>query len=147
MLCEIKKTVLLSLNGGLIYCWMEYFWRGWTHWSMLIIAFILSFLLDQMNTRLRWDTPLWVHAIMGGILITGIELVAGLVLNVQLGFCVWDYSNHPWNLWGQICVPYSILWIFLAGLAFVLFDFQRWILFGEEIPKYTFWFSKKSEIT
>lgn len=145
MLREIKKTVLLSLIGGLIYWWIEFFWRGWTHWSMLIIAFALSFLLDQVNVHLNWDTPLWLHAIGGGLMITVIELIAGLVLNVWLRLNVWDYSHLPWNLWGQICVPYSVLWIFLAGVAIVIFDSLRWILFTEEIPRYTFRLKKGND--
>jgi hypothetical protein len=137
MILKIKKTILLCLNGGLLYCWIEYFWRGWTHWSMLIIAMIISLLLDQINEHLNWDTPIWLQAIVGGLSITVIELLAGLVLNVWMGLNVWDYSNLPWNLWGQVCLGYSLLWVILAVFAFVLFDFLRWFLFREDMPRYT----------
>ena len=36
---------------------------------------------------------------------------AGLVLNCLLGFDIWDYSNVPLNLLGQVCLPYSFLWM------------------------------------
>lgn len=132
-----KKSILMSLNGGLIYCWIEYFWRGWTHWSMLLLAIIMCFLLDQVNELLDWGTPIWLQALIGGGIITGMELGAGLILNVWLGLAVWDYTNFQWNLWGQICVPYSILWMFLAVCAFMLFDFLRWIFWKGDMPRYS----------
>ena len=39
--------------------------------------------------------------------ITGVELVMGLLLNRLMGFNIWDYSNVPLNLLGQVCLPYS----------------------------------------
>ena len=45
---------------------------------------------------------------------TGVELVMGLLLNRILGFHIWDYSNVPLNLFGQVCLPYSFLWVGLS---------------------------------
>lgn len=42
----------------------------------------------------------------------------------------------PFNLWGQICLPFSVLWVFLAGIAVVLDDWLRYWLFREERPHY-----------
>ena len=50
---------------------------------------------------------------------------------------VWDYSGMPLNYKGQICLPFSILWIFVSIAAVVLDDWLRYWLFGEERPHYT----------
>ena len=46
--------------------------------------------------------------------ITCIELIAGIVVNIILGWNVWDYSDIPFNFKGQICLFYSLLWFFLC---------------------------------
>jgi hypothetical protein len=135
---KIRKTIALCLVGGVLYCCMEGIWRGYTHWTMFLLAAFLSLPLDQINEQMSWDTPIWLQAIFGGMGITAAELVAGLILNVWFGLRVWDYSDLPWNYMGQICPQYSVLWVLLAGFGIVLFDILRWCLFDEEKPRY-FW--------
>lgn len=65
------------------------------------------------------------------------ELAAGLVLNVWPDLGIWDYSHLPLNLWGQICVPYTLLWVPLSAVAVVWDDWLRYWLWGEERPHYT----------
>lgn len=63
-------------------------------------------LLGQLHgTKL----PLPVRALAGAGIITAVELLAGLAANRQ--HQVWDYRHLPLNYRGQICVPYSLLWI------------------------------------
>lgn len=79
---------------------------------------------------------LW-QGVLGSAIVTGAELVTGMILNVWLGLGVWDYSGMPLNYKGQICLPFSILWIFVSIAAVVLDDWLRYWLFGEERPHYT----------
>ena len=60
----------------------------------------------------------------------------------RLGLNIWDYSNMPLNLWGQICLPFSCLWFFLSAVAIILDDELRYNIFGEEKPHYYFWRKK-----
>ena len=145
MLVKVRRTALLCLIGGMVYCGIEILWRGYTHWSMFLLAALLSLPLDQINEHLSWDMPFWLQAVIGSVGITAAELVTGLVLNVWLALDVWDYSNLPGNFMGQISIQYSVLWVLLAGFVIVLFDILRWRLFGEEIPRYT-WFRKGKSI-
>lgn len=50
---------------------------------------------------------------------------------------IYTYSGMPLNYKGQICLPFSILWIFVSVAAVVLDDWLRYWLFGEERPHYT----------
>ena len=51
---------------------------------------------------------------IGSAVITGVELIVGCIVNLILKLEVWDYSNMPLNLLGQICPLYSLLWGFLT---------------------------------
>ena len=95
-----------------------------------------------LNEHIGWDMPFPLQMLIGCLIITGTELIAGIVLNMWLGLNIWDYSNMPLNLWGQICLPFSCLWFFLSGVAIVLDDELRYNMFGEEKPHYYFWRKK-----
>lgn len=134
---DLKKSLIISIIGGLIYSLIEILWRGYTHWSMFLVAALISIPLDQINERLEWEMPIWLQAIYGGIAITITELFAGIIFNIILGLNVWDYSHLPFNFLGQICLLYSFLWVLLAAVGIILFDFLRWKLFNERKPYYT----------
>ncbi len=53
-------------------------------------------------------------ALAGCALITGIELIFGIIFNVILKKRVWSYSKLPLNLGGQICARYSFFWLILS---------------------------------
>ena len=74
------KALILSLMGGDLYCMVELIWRGHTHWSMFLLAAVLSLPLDLANEHMAWERPLWLQALMGGGVITLAELGAGLRL-------------------------------------------------------------------
>ena len=73
---------------------------------------------------------------IGAVVVTVLEFITGLVVNVWLGLNVWDYSDMPLNILGQICLPFSIAWIALSAIAIVLDDYLRYWLFKEEKPRY-----------
>ena len=88
-------------------------------------------------TMLAWAVPLWLQALCCAALVTAVELAAGLILNVWLGLGVWDYSNLPGALWGQICPQYSALWFVLCLVFIPTFDWLRWAVRGGVRPRYT----------
>lgn len=68
------------------------------------------------------DIPFYLKCIIGMIIITAIELIFGIWFNIILGERVWDYSNMPLNFLGQICVPFSMMWLVLSGIAFKIIE-------------------------
>lgn len=131
------KAAILFAAGGAAYCTVEVLWRGRTHWTMFVLGGLLFLLLGELNEGvLSWDTPLLLQSVIGAAIVTAAELCAGLILNVWLGLGVWDYSTLPFNLCGQICLPFSLLWIPVSAAAIVLDDWLRYWLFGEERPRY-----------
>lgn len=61
-------------------------------------------------------------AFIGCIMITVTEFSAGILLNKILKLNVWDYSSTPFNLLGQICLPYCIAWFILSYILMLLID-------------------------
>lgn len=106
------------LAGGVLYSLIEIAWRGYTHWSMIAAGGLCFLLLYGMNRRFA-HVRLPVRCLMGAAVITGIEFLVGLVVNLALGLDVWDYSGMPFNLLGQVCLLFSCLWFLLCIPAFL----------------------------
>ena len=69
--------------------------------------------------------------LIGAGIITTLEFITGVIVNLILNLNVWDYSLEPYNLLGQVCLAYSNLWFLLSFLCIVLDDFIRSFVFGE----------------
>ena len=114
---EKKNGILIFTLGAFGYGAIELIWRGRTHWSMLT-AGGLSFLGLSRISRFMKNSSLVKKAAIGSLLITCIEFIYGLIFNVLLKKKVWDYSNKPLNVGGQVCALYSFFW-FILSLAFI----------------------------
>ena len=59
-----------------------------------------------------------MHLIMKSLLcgmgITTAEFLCGLLVNTVMGLHVWDYSGVPYNVMGQVCLPYTLVWCALS---------------------------------
>lgn len=133
---KLCKAAILASIGGAVYVGLELLFRGRSHWTMAVLSGVLFVIIGLFNEILPWEMPLSLQAVLGSVVVTMAELAAGILLNRWLGLGIWDYSNMPLNLWGQICLPFSVLWVFLAGVAVVLDDWLRYWLFREERPHY-----------
>lgn len=112
-------------SGGLLYGLCELVWRGWTHWSMPL-AGGLSLMLLYFATGLR-RAARWQKWLMGMCIITTVEFLFGCVVNLRLGWNVWDYSRHRGNLLGQICPLFCVAWLGLSVPAVWLCNrLRRW---------------------
>ena len=115
---------------------VEILYRGYTHWTMGVLGGVCFILIGLINEVFTWSTPLWLQSIIGATIVTVLEFISGVVLNIWLRLGIWDYSQMPFNLLGQICLPFSVIWIGLSVLAIVSDDYLRFYLFDEEKPHY-----------
>lgn len=90
----------------------------------------------SINEFLGWDMLIWKQMFICAVGITAIEFLSGYILNIVLRLGIWDYSNMPFNIIGQICLPFTVAWYILSLLAIVLDDHLRYWIFGEEKPRY-----------
>ena len=115
----MKKLLIhipITAIGGLTYMGIEILWRGHTHWTMGVlggVCFALIGLLDEVQDH----PPMLLQMVQGAAIVTALELLVGLVVNRWLGWDVWDYSDMPGNLWGQVCPQFAAAWLVLSWAA------------------------------
>ena len=131
-----KKYFILGIIGGAIYVLLEMLWRGFSHWTMFLLGAVCFILIGLVNEAFEWDTPLLLQMLCGCAIITALEFVTGCIVNLWLGWDVWDYSQYKFNILGQISLHSSVGWYFLSLVGIFLDDWLRYKLFGEEKPHY-----------
>lgn len=106
--------------GAVAYTFIEILWRGYTHWSMTLTGgFCLSFLYF-VNSHL--SVPLVLKCVIGALIITAVEFAVGCIVNITFHKAVWDYSGLRFNLLGQICLRFSLMWFALCIPAYFICD-------------------------
>lgn len=131
---QLYKDLILVLIMGALYMVLEGLWRGWTNISMLVVG-LCSFLVGRLNEyESFYKLKMWQQCFIGTLITLIIEFISGLILNVWLRFHIWDYSDSLGNVYGQICLPYALLWFILMPLAIWVDDYLRYKLFQEEKP-------------
>ena len=133
------KHFILFVLGGISYLLIELLWRGRSHWAMFVLGGICFLLIGAINEANRGRIPMLLQAFMGSVIITALEFATGYIVNIKLHMNVWSYYDIPYNIMGQICLPYMILWFFLSIVCVFADDWLRYYLFDEERPKYK-WF-------
>ena len=132
---KLVKYPVIFLIGAIVYMGIEILWRGYTHWTMGVLGGIILILIGLIDEVAREDIPLLWQAPIGSIIITLLEYYAGWILNIKLNLDIWDYSDLPFNVDGQVCLPFSLLWMLLSVVAVWLDNFIRWKLFNEPRKK------------
>lgn len=120
----VLKEFIIFIIFGLMYVTIELLYRGHTHYSMFIVGGVCGVLIGLINDNTP-DMPLLPQCVLGAVIITVIELLTGLFLNVYLGLNVWDYSNQPFNFMGQICPQFCIIWCILSILVIRIDDWLK----------------------
>ena len=116
---ERKARFMLFSIGAVGYGLIEIIWRGYTHWSMLGAGGICFMFFGGISEKFK-KTGIFIKGLIGSTFITAAEFVFGVIFNIILKKNVWDYSKMPMNIIGQICMPYSCLWVLLSlvGIPF-----------------------------
>ena len=110
---KILKYSALGTVGGVLYNILEILWRGRTHISMTFaggISLVMIYILNEKARRLS----LFKKSIIGAVIITVVEFVSGLIVNVKMGLHVWNYSDRTFHFMGQVCLLYSFFWFLLC---------------------------------
>lgn len=132
------ETVLF-LIGGAAYALIEILWRGHTHWTMFLLGGICFVIMGLLNEyKIPWHWCLVRQSVVSACVITVFEFVVGCIVNIRFGWQVWDYSDLPFNLCGQVCLYYFLLWIPLSMAGIVLDDWIRYIVYAN-VKKWSPW--------
>ena len=133
---RVVRPLVLWGIGGMLYVLCELAFRGRSHWTMFIVGGLCFWLIGLTNEVIPWEMPIWQQCIIGAIIITAVEFIAGCIINIGLGWQVWDYSGLPFNIMGQVCLPFAVLWVVVAAVGIVLDDYLRYWIYRQEKPLY-----------
>ena len=117
------------LLGFFAYCFFEIALRGRTHWTMGILGGLSLAVLYSIERRLTDSLP--VKALIGTCFVTAAEFTVGVFDNLIMGWAVWDYSERPLNILGQVCPLFSGIWFLLCLLGILLCRKLAWMKEGE----------------
>ena len=112
---RLKRAFRLFCLGGTAYVGLELLWRGRSHSSMFAAGGLCFLLLGKLR-RVKLHPA--TKSMLGASVITAVELGTGLMVNRN--HRVWDYRDMPANLAGQVCLPYSLLWVPVSMAAMTL---------------------------
>lgn len=131
---QTLKSLTVFTFGGLCYGMIEILWRGGTHISMFVAGGLCFLIITAIDSAGIFGGIL-IEAPVCALSITAVELICGVIVNMTMHLEVWDYSELPLNLWGQICLPFTALWLLLAVPAVLASRLLRHEVFGEELPR------------
>lgn len=131
-----KKNLIIFLIFGCSYTTIEVIFKalkninifglsliGYTSIWMFFIGGSAALLVGLINEKFRLH--IIIEMVIGGLIITTIELTTGLIFNVWLDFELWTYSDMPFNYKGQICLIFSLLWCLLVPCIHNIDDMLR----------------------
>lgn len=130
------KYLILFIIGGSSYIVVELCYRGYSHWTMFILGGLCFIIIGLLNEKLFKKNSLILQSLMGSGVITILEYITGLIVNIILKWNIWDYSNLLFNIHGQICLLFTGIWILVSMIAIIVDDYLRYWLFKEEKPNY-----------
>lgn len=113
------KSATIFLIGWCGYYLIELAFRGYSHWTMGLCGGICFLQMYFINCRYQ-HFPLIFRALICTLFITFVEFIAGCLLNLWLGLEIWDYSELPYNVLGQISLTFSCLWFYLSLVLCIL---------------------------
>lgn len=137
------KYLLIWEVGGFVYYLIEIFYRGHSHPSMFVLGGLCLVLVGLLNDLFSFDMYFELQVLIGDIIVLIGEFTTGLIVNIWLGLGVWDYSSMKYNIMGQICPQFALLWMPVIAVAILMDDWIRCEYFHEEDPIYRSFIKEK----
>ena len=147
-LCNINKIVRAFLYekivsiyfcggsvAGFIIRW-KFFSRGFSHWSMFVLGGICMMFFSYQGQQVHWQDDFLLQVFRCSIFVTAAEFITGIIVNKWFALHVWDYSCMPFQLFGQICLPYTMLFTCLCAAGIYLSANILYLLYDEEKPQF-----------
>ena len=134
---RIFANIVIFFIGAILYFAIECAFKGHlSHWSMAILGGTAMLVCSWCNNLFSFDMPLLAQMTVCSGVITLLEFVAGLVLNIWLGLGIWNYSNLHFQFMGQISLLFSGVWFLLSLVGIVISDYIEYSWFGIEPRPY-----------
>lgn len=133
---KISEYLFLWACGGTIYYTVEMVFRGYSHWSMFILGGLSLLFFGWQGLVSGWEDPLWLQVFRCTVFVVAGEFITGIIVNKWMHWDVWDYSDQPLQLMGQICVPFLILFSGLCAVGILMSGYLLHWIYKEKDPHF-----------
>lgn len=132
------KNLILFFVGLCVYTTIEVWFRGYSYRLMGIVGGLIMIIEDKINDKISWDMPLIIQMILGGIIVTILELLSGEFALHILNIRMWDYTGQWMSMCDNlICPLFYFVWVILSGVAIILSDaINYYVIHTEQQPYY-----------
>lgn len=125
---SFMKYLLLFTFSGYIYICLELMFRGYSDITMMFAGSICAIPMIVLNNKFTYEFDFLLQLILCTIFCTIVEFIFGVLFNQD--YSIWDYRNIPFNLYGQICLPFTFLWMIVSACVIPLMDWIDCYVFG-----------------
>lgn len=135
----MKKTsqfLFFLTTGGCIYYTVEILFRGFSHWTMFLLGGICFLFFYMQGILTAWKEPLWIQTFRATIFVVSMEFITGIIVNKYLNMNVWNYEDMPFHVFGQICLPFAVIFSGLCVMGIIMSGYMGHWFYGEEKPHY-----------
>ncbi len=133
---KLSQYLFLWTLGGSIYYTLEMIFRGFSHWSMFGLGGICFLFMYLQGKVTEWKDSIGIQVLRSTIFVICGEFITGIIVNKWLHWEVWDYSDQPLQLFGQICFPFAMLFSILCAFGIVFSgNIMHWT-YGEKKPRF-----------
>jgi len=102
---------------------------GWTSLWMFFIGGLSALAVGFIN-QVNWvrkNLNVFLQCVLGAITILLVEFISGVFFNIwPFQLQLWDYSNLPLNILGQVSLQFGVYWFVMCPFAFWFDDFLRY---------------------
>lgn len=112
------SLLIRFLLGGLIYMGIEVAFDNTSDRTMGLVggvSFVLCGYYDEW-----FHFPYILECLFIASTIVIFEYIAGRIWNKD--YQIWDYRKMPFNLHGQICLTFFIVWVILIAPVIIILD-------------------------
>ncbi len=131
---RLSEYGFLWLLGGSFYYSFEILFRGFSHWSMFVLGGLCMVFFAFQGQAMHWREPMWIQVMRCTIFVTAGEFITGILVNKWFKLEVWDYSDQPFQVLGQVCLPFAVIFSGLCAVGIVLSGYLLHWIFREEKP-------------
>lgn len=120
---KISEILFLGGFGGSLYYGIEIAYRGYSHWSMFLLGGICMIFISAQGKCCEWKDPLGIQLFRCTLFVMCSEFITGIIVNKWFRWNVWDYSAEKFQIFGQICLGYTLIFSLLCLFAIVVCRF------------------------